>query len=230
MAQNFANKITLQLPNENDYRNVIDAPKGLLPAKAFGRGIIYKDGHHYEFQTASISDGKNFVNYIKSISNKMNEAYQTKAIKIKSIPNEILVSAVDGHITDLKQVPMGMDIDKKNLAFYNFTENNINLMFSNEMDEKMNFIYGLVKVFTKCTDTNVIVLDFVKAFNREIASLKYYNENFDQVVSAMENLIKEDSTSTKKNLFIFIAPGNMKTKMTSEAVSKLYSILDKANT
>ena len=37
MAQNFSNKYCLQIPNETEYRSVVNAPKGLFPAKFFGR-------------------------------------------------------------------------------------------------------------------------------------------------------------------------------------------------
>ena len=45
---------TLQLQNDSDYRSLLNAPRGLLPAKFFGRGLIQSDKDVFEFQTAYI--------------------------------------------------------------------------------------------------------------------------------------------------------------------------------
>ena len=57
MTQYFTRKLVLQMPQESDYRTLLNAPKTLFPAKKFGRGItkIDEDGL-VEFQTAYICD------------------------------------------------------------------------------------------------------------------------------------------------------------------------------
>ena len=56
-------KITLQMPNVDDYRSVISAPRGLIPSKIFGRGLIERNATAYEFQTAYINNPKEICDF-----------------------------------------------------------------------------------------------------------------------------------------------------------------------
>ena len=64
LAQNFRNKIALQLNNEDDYLNIIEGVRKQRPAHIFGRGLI-KYNDIYEFQTARICEPEKWNAYIK---------------------------------------------------------------------------------------------------------------------------------------------------------------------
>ena len=90
-TQYFENKIALQLSQDYDYREIVKAPKGITPAKIFGRGMVLIGDSGYEFQTASFATDKEFTNSLRELSKVLNNAYVTKASKIPTIPEKINV-------------------------------------------------------------------------------------------------------------------------------------------
>ena len=53
VAQNFLNRICLQMPNVSDYKEILGTPRGMVPPAKFGRGAYSIAGVKNEIQTAS---------------------------------------------------------------------------------------------------------------------------------------------------------------------------------
>ena len=76
LAQNFRNKIALQLNNEDDYLNIIEGVRKQRPAHIFGRGLI-KYNDIYEFQTARICEPEKWNAYIREKVKLLKEKYMS---------------------------------------------------------------------------------------------------------------------------------------------------------
>lgn len=227
ILQFFSNLICLQIPDILEYKYILNAPKGLQPSKYFGRGLIKKNETAYEFQTALFVERSQIISIIKMSAIKLNEAYQGyKAPKIPSIPTNVTVDLLQTKINNLTNVPVGYDIDTKEIATFNFKKSQISLILTHMMDEgKINFIFGLLKILTKIEENNVFVIDFVKAFDRNIDGVKAYKENFDNAIVEMNNTIIQEKDSLKNNIYVILGIGETKTKInnaTQNLLNKLF--------
>ncbi len=226
MLQNFENKISLQLGSDDAYRNLFGAPRGLLPSKVFGRGIVLKDNNFYEFQTAYFTNPNQMSNVLRTVSQKLNSYYTKKAKKIFIIPEKIGLNSIIKESKGLSKIALGYNIEKKEIETYNFISNKINLILSEEMSEKIDFIYALVRQFAMNEKTNIIILDFVNAFEKEISNTVKFNNNFDSIFNSIYSNLKNDKTSKVKNMYVFIGPGaikNVVSENTYEIIKKIFT-------
>lgn len=212
MSQNFENKICLQLPNDGDYRTILNSPKGLFPYKSFGRGIVGSEDTGYEFQTANICDLKDLNNTIKAAAEKLNAYYKDRAKKILSIPAVVNLSEIKENITTVDKLPLGYNMENKEISFYNFTDKKINLILSNDMGEKIEFIYAIIKELLT-VNSNVFIIDFANGIETKFTGAKYFDENFDQAFAQMAHELENESASATKNFYIFLGIGDYKSKL-----------------
>jgi len=212
-AQYFKNKIALRLPNKDEYRGFMpNCPKGLIPAKFFGRGIIGKDETGYEFQTANICDLKKINAQIQAVSDKLNEAYVTRAPKIKSIPEVISIPTVIEKLTGLNSVPIGYNIMTKDIAVHNFIESKINLISGEDITHDIPFIVALLKQMASLENVNVKVVDFVSVLPN-IPKVTIYKENFDQTLAVINNEIANEQFTQNNNVYLILGIGEMRNKL-----------------
>lgn len=224
MAQNFENKICLQIAND-DYRSVLKAPKGLVPSKIFGRGLIEMNDTAYEFQTAIFVKKQNLIPLIKEASQKLSQAYTTRAKKVPSLPQLVTINNV-GPQVGLNSIPIGYDIDTKQQFNYNFINNKINQIITNAMNEdKMNFLYAIVKLLSKLT--NVTIIDAVDAIERNIENVRVYKNDLDKVLIAINNEIIQTPQTSK--FYIILGIGSIKEKISSNVQPVINNIFNNVN-
>ena len=218
MLQNFNNKICLQLPNESDYRNVINTRKKVVAARFPGRGIIeYKDDV-FEFQTASFSDKKNMNNMIKDVSKKLYVAYNGyKAHPIPTIPNIVIYSKIYSNIKSFDNLPLGYDMYSKKILYYNLLEKRIFSILTSDMtDERMSFIMSVIKEFTLFSSVKITVVDLVQAVDENINKVELVNKDFDDFVVKMNNDIINNFQYNILNIYIFLGIGDLKNNLSED--------------
>ena len=196
LAQNFRQKIALQLNNEDDYMNIFEGVNRKRPSHVFGRGLI-KYSDIYEFQVARICEPERWNMYIREKLKELNEKYTEKAPSIPVLPKQIKLEEIKKQITELDKLPIGMYKSNLNLATYDFKNDFINIISAKSTElaaeyvshiyEEMNMINGLeIMVF----DTEGIIKD-----TRKNLRLDYQNYS----LRIQNNLIK-----TKHNVCIII--------------------------
>ncbi|MDD2519006.1 MAG: type VII secretion protein EssC, partial [Bacilli bacterium] len=228
MAQNFNNKIALQMPNDDDYRSVIPGtPRGLIPAKFVGRGIIDKDDEKFEFQTAYIYEPSQINNAIKKAAEILNKSYTVRAKKIVVIPSVITLDLVINEVDSLENIPVGYNVETKEIHKHNFLENNINMILGNEMHDMIEFVYAITKEIKKVT--SVMVVDFTNMFNTTIEGVPIYKNEFDKILSAINNQVMNDATSTSKTVYVMTGIGSFITKSNPHTKAILNSIFNAAS-
>ena len=216
MAQNFNNQLILQIPNETDYRSLINAPKGLYPAKIFGRGLVSMHETAFEFQTALITDRKNINTLIRTAANQLSNSYTSRAKKIPFVPRVVTIDTL-GDINNTSNLPIGYNINTKEVYSYNFNSK-FNLILTNNMDvNKMNFIYALIKQLKLLN--NVTVIDLVDAYKK--TDVNVYNKDFDKAIISINNEIMQNKD--KENYYIFLGIGEIKKlNMGKQILEKLF--------
>jgi len=226
MTQYFSRKLVLQMPQEMDYRTLLNAPKTLFPAKKFGRGITKteEDGL-VEFQTAYICDPELISKTTKEIVNKLKENYPNNNAKpVPVMPNVVLTSTLTDEVSTISKVPLGIRKSTLGTCTYNFEKTIITPIIANSMEESFSFIKGLLEILSLTTDTNKYIIDIPKTLEPYKYNMNYHNENFANVLQIMQNNI---DTENEKNLYIINGIGSYKTKLNPDEKKLLEDNLTK---
>lgn len=227
MAQNFNNKIALQL-SDDDYRSLIpEATKGLIPGKYVGRGIISKNEEAYEFQTAYIYDMKEINKIMKQASETLNKTYKERAKKIVIIPDVITLDLVINQVNGIENVPIGYNTESKEIFKYNFLENKVNIVLSNSIDDKIPFIIAIAKEIKQLS--KLFILDFNDLITNSIEDVQIFKKDFDKIFMAINEEVKNDIDKTNLNVYIMSGLGSYLNKMTPEVKSIFRSIFNNAS-
>lgn len=229
MAQSFSNKISMQLQNDSDYRNVIGSPKNLFPAKNFGRGIAYKGGAFYEFQTANIADSKQMNNVIKAAAEKLNQVYKTRAKKIFTIPAVANLGLFKEAFGDIHKIPIGYDVESKEIAKYDFMDNKINIVAANDMSGKLSFLNAVVRMMSMIPNTKCTIIDFVGAIDINIPNVEVISDNFDQAFVNINNEMVNEKDNSFTHIYFMVAVGFYKKKISDGAKPIFTKVLESAN-
>lgn len=228
MLQYFNNRICLQLPEEQEYRNILNAPRGLYPAKLFGRGLIDMNDTAYEFQTAILLEKEDMNNFVRSMAEQMNEAYTTRAKKIPTLPKIVTLDLFSQQAT-LDKVPIGYAIDNKEPYYYDFSYSKFLPILSTDMNEdKMKFVYGIIRVLNDIPTIHLRVVDFANVFKNE-NNVKCYNNDWDNEIVSIYNEIMMSRQNNRQYYYVFLGIGQIKKVLSTKALSLFNKLLLEIN-
>ena len=227
-AQLFLNKISLQQNNPDDFRGLLNSPRGLIPKKIFGRGIVSLDSGCYEFQTAYICDKEKINQTIRATATELLSKYKTKAISAKTLPNEITFDMISDQITDLSNVPIGFSKSSKETYVYDFEKNPTTMILSDSINDNLGFVYGLSKILSNIKGTEITIIDSINLYHKQINGIKLYNNNFDSALIDMINEINKESDMTKR-VFIILGLQTLKEKLTSGYINSYNALFSNIN-
>ena len=213
-TQYFNNKISLQLPDGSDYRSVVGSPRNLVPAKNFGRGLATKNDTAYEFQTANITDLKEINNVIRSAAEQLNAAYTTRAKQLKTMPEIVTLKDVAMENLKLSNIPIGYNVNTKEVFNYDFTENKFNMIVGNNVPQDFGFVKALIKMIQKTPNINFKIVDFVGALDKNIEGVKIVNNNFDNEFAIINNEIVNEANNELTNVYMIIGASGLNNTLT----------------
>ena len=229
MLQYFNNKICLQLPNENDYRNIIKAPRGLFPAKMFGRGLVEMNDTAYEFQTAMLLDKNEITNFIRNMAEQMNQAYTTRAKKVPTLPETVTEDLFSDEVYSLNKVPIGYEMSTKEPYYYDFESTNFMPVLSVDMsDDKMSFVYSLINILNRVSNINLRVIDFVDVF-KDKYDIKCYKDDWDNSIVEIYNEVMSATDKDNTYYYVLLGVGQLKKVLSPKAVELLNKLLLETN-
>lgn len=219
IVQNFNNRICLQIPNEMEYRNIVDAPKGLYPSKVFGRGLVAKNDTAYEFQTALFAPRKDMTNIVREVSKQLNSAYTSRAKKIPVIPKVVTLDLLSGENT-LDKIPVGYNIDTKKETYYNFLNPYIPIVARSMTLDRIDFVSCVIDQLNAIEKTEIRVVDFVNAFS-EKENIIIYKENFDNAIVEIHNEILANKNNGTEYYYTFLGIGGLRKYLSPNGQSVL---------
>lgn len=223
MLQNFSNVICLQIPNTGEYRTLLNAPRNLVPASIFGRGLIKLHGHAYEFQTALFAKHGEMIPVIRKAAEKLSSAYQVKVPKVPMVPEVVNYKMLLSSLDTLAHVPLGYDVYDKKSYCYDFTNHFITPIIAASMDEdKMEFVYALALMMQQIKSTTVEVIDCVEAFEKELPGITCIKEKFDEALVQINNRCIQEKDTDQHKVYLILGVGALKSKL-SEAGNELWN-------
>lgn len=223
-SQMFINVMSLQQKNDDSYRDLVSAPRGLTPKRYFGRGIVNVGKTGYEFQTAYISTKDKINQTIRNTAEELNSKYSVKAMKIKTLPNVVDINMIGDETTGIDHVAIGVNKATLNTSFYNFNNLPLTMILSEKIYDNFGFVYALVKQFSKLQNVETTVLDATKIYNKMINNVTVYKDSFEIALKNVITNVNKEGQDNVNRVFIFIGPGVLKNKL-DETGKKLFDLL-----
>ena len=181
LRQNFRSDIVLQFNDQDDYSVIVGNTHKLYPSNIYGRGLVKLD-NIYEFQTAHFATDEELLAKINNLKEELTSKYTTKVPKVPVVPKEVYISDVIDEIKSMKKIPVGINKETILPETFNFKDNYISLILSNDLEIQNPFITALTNMFTMLSDNNVIFIDVEDmdtSFNEKVL---YVNSNYDEVI------------------------------------------------
>jgi hypothetical protein len=224
-SETFNTKICLQLPDEDAYRSILNAPRSLKPLSIFGRGIVGLEDGQYEFQTAYICDPLEINNHVKQTSQSF-KRYNYEAKPIPVLPAHVTLNYVEKEMTGLAAVPIGMNTETKDAYIYDFKKNKINVIATNDLEENINFFHALITLLKTDQTLNIRVIDVLEMIDSTKVDIKVYNENLNEVITAIRDEIENEANAVKNHLYIILGISELKKKLNNDAKDAFNDIFD----
>ncbi len=222
ISQYFNIKLATQVADPFDYKFVLNAPSGLVPAKYFGRGIIGMGDTAYEFQSAYIYLKEKIVDTIKDIGEKMNFP---KARNIPVIPKNINSDIMIPYINSFNDVPIGYNVYNGIVIKYNFANQKITPIIGESLLLENKFITNLIKILNSIPTIKLTVIDFASSLYDFDGEDYYINSEFTQ---AIEN-IKTNNNDKITNVYILNGISVIYDKVLDEGINSLFDTLSNLN-
>lgn len=223
--QLFLNKVSLQQPDPQIYRNILNTPRGLTPKKYFGRGLATYEGNFYEFQTAYIC-AKNEVNkLIRETAIELNNKYKTKAKSSLKLPEEVTLNDLENITVTIDKVPIGLEKDSVSPYLYDFNKNAVTQIVSKDITNKKKEISAIIKELNKISNLKLSVVDSLNLLGNKIDNVNIVKDNFTVQLANMINGINKESTDNIERVFVIIGFNNYKKQIDPNYISYLNSLM-----
>jgi len=224
LAQNFKQKIALQLNNEDDYTAILDNVGKKRPSRIFGRGLVNLGGETYEFQAAKICEAEKWNEYVKETIEKLKEKNPISVKAISVLPNKVAREDVQLVFEDLGTVPIGIAKNSLSIYTYNFKKNFMSIITSKSIENAVQFTSHLLKEIEHNKKVEITIFDAEKLLQNEKMDLKgVYNNLATQINDAYS---KEDNEKRNHTLCVIIGLDKFLNEIKGE--SEFSSVLEQA--
>ena len=192
ISQSFDNTYVLKLKDQSDYGIAFGERCKIVPRDIFGRGLCRENGIH-EFQIASIVDDDS---QLPSFVNDICEALKNYNFNVKEIPmlpDVVDYSVIQGSISDLSKIPVGIGKNSLSVETFDLTNNIGTVISSNNIRHTVNFVRSIPLLLKAMRNIETIIFDANNSLslNTDIFPY-YYNRDFDNNIDGLMNLINNN--------------------------------------
>ena len=226
-SQNFSNQLCLQFNDPSDYTSILGPTHGIVPSAITGRGLVKLNGELYEYQTAYPCKGDEINNFIKNICYKLNEVIKHHATTIAVLPDHVRLENVESGISTLQRVPIGIQKNTLEIAYFNFTKTPISIVSAQDMSYMDKFIPSLAQVIQNINGVNLYVVDADDIISDSSIFTNYYGSSNPDFLNKFEEI---SQNSNEQSIVLFYGFDSYKGKLSSEDDSKFKNLLSNLKT
>ena len=212
ISQSFDNIYALKLKDQSDYGIAFGERCRIVPRDIFGRGLVRENGIH-EFQIASIVDDDSQLNsFIDEIYESLKN-YNFDVKEIPMLPDVVDYTAIQGSISDISSIPVGIGKNSLDVETFDLTNNNGTVISSNNIKYTTNFVKSILLELKAMNNTEPIILDGNNGLNlNNDIFMYYYNRDFDPAIDNIINVINANQNT--QFVILVNAVSNLMTKST----------------
>ena len=156
---------------------------------------------------------KKVNNVIKSAAEQLNAAYTTRAKKLKTVPEIVTLNNLQSENISLSNLPIGYDINTKDVYNFNFTQNKFTPIIGNNLPNNFGFIIAMIKQIKKLPNINFKIVDFVEAIEPNFEGIKVINNNFDNEFAIINNEIVNENKNQMINVYMIIGASGLSSNL-----------------
>lgn len=181
LAQNFKQKLVLQLNDENDYSSILGNVRGTKPSEIVGRGLIDL-GAIYEFQTASICDPNKINDTIRQTCEQLCKQYEYRAKAVPILPARVTYSFVKDSLAGLNSIPVGVEKKSLKVSTVDLLKNYTTIITSLDIISLKSLTTEIIKEVNLTNSGKLIVIDAEEILDsKKINNVNYYNNALDSI-------------------------------------------------
>ena len=228
LRQNFKQNVVLQFNDPMDYSSVIPGVRKKEPSKVYGRGLILLDSI-YEFQTAYTYTEEKMIDYIKIISNKLNDICEYKAPRIPILPDVVNREFVSDYLGSLSHIPVGVEKETLSLATLNLSDTYMYNITGDDITTDPQFIRGIINNILEVPNTECIILDSNSILDGYKSDKVIYSK--DMCTESIEKLKEayETNDPEKTTICFVMNTTNLLGKLDLDTKNVLINIMTEAN-
>ena len=202
LRQNFKQNVVLQFNDPMDYSSVIPGVRKKEPSKAFGRGLILKEGI-YEFQTAYSYIEEKMNDYIKTICTKLNDICDYQAPKVPILPDIVNQDFVKNQLSNLKTIPIGVSKESLEITTLNITDKYMLTITGEDVSSEPRFLNALVNNFLTIPNLDITILDTLSVFQEsQNDRILYSSDNCKTGIDRLKSLYENNNSEKTQIIFI----------------------------
>ncbi len=228
LRQNFKQNVVLQFNDSSDYSSILAGVRKKEPSKVFGRGLISLD-NIYEFQTAYPYTEEKMIDYIKVISQKLNNICDFKAKRIPILPEIVNFDSVRDFLGSLETIPVGITKETLEVARISLENRRMYTITGDDISTEPNFIKGIINVITQVPNTRCIVMDSNSVIDDDVSSNKvlYQADNCTTSIDKLTAYYEKEKEASSENTLICLLIGinSLLSKIDGDRKDKLLTVL-----
>lgn len=182
LVQNFKQKLTLQLNNDDEYFYIYDKIGKKRPSHLFGRGLVELQGNIYEFQTAKICESDSIQEKIKKQIETSRKENRIIAKPIPIMPKRVMLSNIKSFIKEFGNVPIGIAAKSLKVCTFNFKADFVNLILARNINDTIEYMHYFTKELALYKNINIYNFNTEKQDNDELKTelIKMDHEKSDE--------------------------------------------------
>ena len=199
LSQNFKIILGLELNDKSDYYSIL-GKTNILPSKAVGRGLVKVNDGIYEFQTAHPSKKEESSEFFRNLANKLNEKYQTRALKIPVLPDKVNMKLFENLLDDLDAIPVGIYKDDLDNCLFNFKKNFFNKITASDIENTLSFTKELLSEFNLINKFKTYLFDPNDLIKENFINITKYSSGFDEVLNSTNETLSKIFEESQNNI------------------------------
>ena len=209
-GQSINSHFAFKLKDPSDYPACFNSRDRKEPKNSYCRGICMNDGALHEFQLAFICEEKSDRNMelLQLFENNRNKGVPS-AIKIPTLPEQIMFDDVKSRIKGSKRLPIGIERGTLKVKSLNLTTEVGKLVLCSKLKYASVFMKNIFKEIQYAKE-NIIVLDPTELLIDIKDSLtNYYSSDFDNVIDKIISFLNNQKTKDVNNVVVILSVTKM---------------------
>lgn len=190
LAQNFKQKLVLQLNDESDYSSILGNVRGTKPSDIVGRGLVDL-GSIYEFQTASICEESKLNDTVRQVCEDLRNSTTFRAKAVPILPAKVTFDFVKDEFTGINKIPVGVEKKSLKVSTIDILRNYTTIFTSLDIMVLKPIISEVAREINMINGIKFIIVDAEDIIEHDgLNNCNYNNSNIDNIFTQLYNEIK----------------------------------------
>jgi S-DNA-T family DNA segregation ATPase FtsK/SpoIIIE len=234
ISQYFQTRFALHMQQAEEYDTMFDARVKTRPKDNEGRGYCSGGDVVHEFQTASlVEDRGTIVEFLDKIATLLKQNNSAVAPRIPMLPEKVTLDFVEGEISSVNALPIGVYRESLKTVKYDFFYNKSTVISSNKVENMNSFVDSLMDVFLRIPGVALFFVDptgkmsdiGTKTYNNRKVDYFDKPESYNEAFAKFSIIAKKPEFKKFKVVYIFYSMDKIKAVVDQDKMDTLFSAI-----